>query len=81
MEHRSLHHSSVQPRPKSGIGALLDNHVQGHQVDANRLDGARVVTARMLDGISVDNQLLECHSRSARVLSRTKLAVAMPAAG
>lgn len=59
VEHRPIDHASVQARSQRGIGSPLDEQAQGHQVDADRLDRAAVLTVWVLHRIAVYDELME----------------------
>ncbi len=48
-------------------------------MDPDRLDSARIVSVRMLDGVGVDNELMKGHTARVRVLRGQQVAVAHPA--
>lgn len=63
MKHESLDHSAVKPRPERGIRPSLEEEAQRHQVDAHRAHRARVLAVGVLDGVSVDDELVKRHPR------------------
>ena len=81
MEHRPLDHPLVQSSSQRWIDGPLDEQAQGHQVDADGLDRPQVVAVGMLNGVCVDNDLMEGHAGGIRVLRRQQFAIAVPAAG
>ncbi len=50
-------------------------------MDPDRLDSARIVSVRMLEGLAVDNELMKGHTARVRVLRGEQVAVAHPASG
>ena len=72
-------HLIVQVHSETRIDAAVEKEGEGHQMNADRLNGARILVTGVLGGVGVDDDLVKPHALRVEALDRQKLTVASPA--